>query len=188
MAIARDIAEQLRHMLRPIATRVANSIARGVVQLVDDSTKLQLVQLGILAEETVDAGEHFQPYGLSSVPLPGAEHVTLFPGGDRAHPIVIVVSDRRYRPTGGDPGLVALYNHVGARVLLLPDGTVEIRSASGAATKLPTLADYEALRVGFNSHIHAVATTGTAAAQTGTAAAVASPVSSPAGTTVLKAE
>jgi len=73
MPIARDMLDQMRHLLRPIATRVVNSIARGVVQLVDDSVKMQLLQLGVLSGETIDGAERFQPYGLSSVPLPGAE-------------------------------------------------------------------------------------------------------------------
>jgi hypothetical protein len=53
--------------------RVANTIVRGVVQLADDGKKLQLLQLGALAGETIDNAEHFQPYGFSSVPLAGAE-------------------------------------------------------------------------------------------------------------------
>lgn len=118
MAISRDILEQIRHLVRPIATRVANTVARAVVQLVDDDKKLQLVQLGVLAGETVDGAEHHQSYGLASVPLPGAEAVVLFPGGDRAHPLVVAVSDRRYRPTGGGGGEVCLYTDEGDTIRL----------------------------------------------------------------------
>jgi phage baseplate assembly protein V len=188
MAISRDIVDQLRHLLRPIAMRVANTVARGVVQLVDDDKKLQLIQLGVLAGETIDGAEYHQPYGFTSVPLAGAEAVVLFPGGDRAHPLVVAVSDRRHRPVGGEPGQVTMRHYLGAEVTMLEDGTVEVRSESGTATKLPTLADYNALRAAFNSHTHVVSTTGTAAAQTGTAAAVIAPVGSPTGTSVLKAE
>lgn len=135
MAIGRDVIDQLRHLLRPIATRVANTVARAVVQLVDDDRKLQLVQLGVLAGETVDGAEHHQPFGLSSVPLAGAEAVVVFPGGDRSHPLVVTVSDRRYRPTGGDPGDVTLYNVVdgatGAKVILLATGDIEVHPAPG---------------------------------------------------------
>lgn len=184
----RELLRQVGLMLRPLAVRVANGVARAVVQLVNDGTKLQLVQLGALPGETLDRAEHHQPFGFSSVPLAGAEAVVVFPGGDRGHPLVVVVSDRRHRPTDGEPGQITLYNQATPRVILLPDGHVEIRSKDGTATKLPTLADYEALRAAFNSHTHAVATTGSATAQTGTAAAVVTPVAAPTGTTVLKAE
>ncbi len=187
MAIAKDTLDQLRHLLRPVATRMANAIVRGVVQLVDDSVKQQLIQIGALAGETIDATEHFQPYGLSSVPLPGAETVTIFPNGDRGHPLTVAVSDRRYRPTGGVAGEVTLHNHVSARLILKADGTVEIRSASGTATRLPTLADYNTLRTTFNTHTHPVAGV-TAGAASVVSSVTATTVGAPTGTSVLKAE
>lgn len=129
MAISRELLDQLRHLLRPIATRVANSIARGVVQLVDDSKKLQLVQLGVLAGETVDGAEHFQPYGFFAIPLPGAEHVTLFPGGDRAHPITVVIADRRHRPTDGEPGEAGLATDEGDEIRLARGHTIVVATS-----------------------------------------------------------
>lgn len=185
MKLDRQLLDQLRHIARPLATRVANTIVRGVITLVDDSVKQQLLQFGGLSGETVDGAENFQPYGLSSVPLPGAENVTIYPNGDRSHPLTIAVSDRRYRPTGGTPGEVTLHNHVTARLVLKADGTVEIRSAGGTAIKLPTLADYNALRAAFNTHTHVYSAGPTAGAVT---AVPASTVGAPTGTQVLKAE
>lgn len=118
MGIDRETISQLRHLLRPIANRVANVIARGVVQRVDDARKLQLVQIGALPDETIDSGEHHQPYGFSSVPLPGAETVCAFPDGDRGHPLVVAISDRRHRPTGGQAGEVVMYTDEGDTVRL----------------------------------------------------------------------
>lgn len=132
MPIDRETLRQLSHMVRPLATRIANTIVRGVLQLADDSLKQQLLQLGALAEETIDGAENFQPYGLSAVPLAGAEHVTVFPGGDRSHPLTIAVSDRRYRPTGGQPGEVIVHNHVtGCRVTMKANGDVVVQAAAG---------------------------------------------------------
>lgn len=144
----RGTLDQLRHLLRPLATRVANTVARAVVQLVDDSTKLQLLQVGVLADETVDGAEHHQPYGLASVPLAGAEAVVVFPGGDRSHPLVVAVSDRRHRPTGGDPGQVTLHNHNGGMVTITADGDIiatpapgrEVLLGSASAADPPALA------------------------------------------------
>jgi phage baseplate assembly protein V len=180
----RELLDALRHLLRPLASRVANSIARAVVQLADDGTKLQLLQLGVLAGETVDKAEHFQPYGFSSVPLPGAEAVVLFPNGDRSHPIVVAASDRRYRPTGSQPGEVTIYNNANARVILKSDGTIEIRSASGTAAALATKADLANLKSAIQGWTP-VANDGGAALKT----ALTSLFSTwPAGTTKLKGE
>ena len=137
MPITRDQLDQLRHLLRPLATRVANTVARAVVNLVDDSKKMQLVQLGVLAGEPVagrdGAGcERFESYGLASVPDAGAEAVVLFPNGDRTHPLVVAVSDRRYRPTGGKSGDVVVYNKKGAKIILHADsGDIEIQPGAG---------------------------------------------------------
>lgn len=123
--------EHLRHLLRPLATRLANVIARATVQLASDGLKLQLLQLGVLAGETVDNAEHHQSYGFSSIPLAGAEAVVIFPNGDRSHPLAIAVSDRRYRPTGGQPGEVTVYNNVGSKVVMLASGDIQVTPAPG---------------------------------------------------------
>lgn len=141
MPLDRTVLDQLRHLLHPIATRLANTVARAVVQLVNDEKMMQLVQLGVLAEETVEGdggAEHFQAYGFSSVPLVGAEGVAAFPNGDRGHPLVLVVSDRRHRPTGGVAGEVCMYTDEGDVIRLgrgniisiVTSGEVKLGSAS----------------------------------------------------------
>lgn len=128
--ISRELLAQLGHAMRPIATRVANTIVRGVVQLADDSHKQQLLQIDGFEGGPIDGAENFQPYGLSSVPLAGAQHVTVFPNGDLAHPLTIAVSDRRYRPTGGKAGEVVLYTDEGD-VIRLGRGHVISLATSG---------------------------------------------------------
>lgn len=118
MGIPRELLAQLEHALRPIRNSVRSTIARAVVHLVNDAKKLQLIQVGALAGETIDDAEHHQPYGFSSVPLDGAEAILVFPGGDRGHPIAVAVSDRRYRPTGGVPGEVVVYTDEGDEIRL----------------------------------------------------------------------
>lgn len=136
MGIDREMLSQLGHLLRPIAMRAANAVARGVVQLVDDSKKLQLVQLGVLEGEDVPDGEHHQSYGFASVPLVGAEHVTIFPNGDRGHPLVIAISDRRHRPTGGQPGQVTMHHYAGAKVTMLANGDVVVQPGGSGVVRL----------------------------------------------------
>jgi phage baseplate assembly protein V len=131
MPLSREDLRQLERLLRPLATRAANTVARGVVQLVDDSTKMQLLQLGVLDGETLDGAEHFQPYGFYSVPLAGAEAAVIFPNGDRTHPIVVAVADRSKRPTDGDGGEVGIYGPTGARVRMMANGDIELQPAPG---------------------------------------------------------
>jgi phage baseplate assembly protein V len=120
----------LSKLLAPLRTRIANMIARAVVQLVDDEAKLQMLQLGVLADETRDQVERVQNYGFTCVPLRGAEAVVLFVDGRRDHGLVVAVDDRRHRMAGLQPGEVAVYNHVGASVVLKADGSVEVTGTS----------------------------------------------------------
>lgn len=124
--------DQVMKLLAPLRNRVANVLARAVVQLVNDLPKLQLVQLGVLEGETREGCERFQQYGMTSVPHAGAEAVVLFVGGRRDHGLVVAVDDRRYRMKGLQPGEVALYTDEGDYVLLKRGRIVEVK----AGTKL----------------------------------------------------
>jgi phage baseplate assembly protein V len=118
----------------PLSVRTANMISRAVIQLVDDSKMMQLVQIGVLDEEDVEGdggAEHFQPYGFGSVPLPGAEAILLCPNGDRSHPLVIATADRRWRPVDGEAGDVFMWHKAGAVIRMVANGDIEIRPASG---------------------------------------------------------
>lgn len=138
MGIDRATLDQLAHLLRPLSTRIASMVSRAVVQLVDDGPKLQSLQVGV-PEPRPDA-EHFQPYGFFSVPFPGAEAVVIFPNGDRSHPLVLVASDRRYRPTDGQLGEAGLATDEGDEIrlarghaiVLTSSGTIQLGSNSAA--------------------------------------------------------
>jgi phage baseplate assembly protein V len=111
-------------MIAPALRRLQNIFARGTVALVNASTKMQVLQVKLLADETLDVIEHFEPYGYTSHPLPGAEVLTLSVDGDRSHTVVIVTADRRYRPTGLAAGDVAVYDHRGQSIRLTDAGIV----------------------------------------------------------------
>jgi phage baseplate assembly protein V len=128
--------------------RIRGMVARAVVDLVNDATKLQGLQITIMAGQGADDVERFQNYGLTSVPLPGAEGIALAVGGVRAHTAVIAVDDRRYRVTGLVGGEVAVYDDLGHRVHLTRNGIV-IDGAGHAVTmvnlsKLRVESDIEA--------------------------------------------
>lgn len=111
-------------MIAPYARRLSNMLARGTVAAVNAASKMQGLQLRILAGEVKDNVEHFEPYGFTSNPNGGAEAVAVFLDGDRSHGIVVCVADRRYRLTGLKTGEVALHDDQGQKVHLTRDGIV----------------------------------------------------------------
>lgn len=144
-------------LLRPLEMKIANVIARGVIERVNDATKLQSVQFGALDDETIDDGERFQEYGFTSVPLAGSEAVIVFPDGDRGHPLVVAVDDRAQRLTGLDPGEVAVYSESGARIVLKASGDIEVEPGSGGKMLVRTsggVTDALVTKTEFMAHIH----------------------------------
>lgn len=108
---------QLARMMRSI-----NNLAlRATVRLVNATSKMQTLQVGLREGETKDGIEHVEPYGFTSHPNTGAEAITLFFNGDRSHGVAIVVGDRRYRLTGLEKGEVALHDDLGQKVHLKRD-------------------------------------------------------------------
>lgn len=128
-----NLAAQLRRFLAPLAQRIAHLAARSVLELVDDGTGLQRLQLRVLLGETRGDVERLQPYGLTSHPHPGAEGLAIFLNGNRDHGIVVQVDDRRYRLRGLEQGEVALYTDEGDKVHLRRGGQIEV-VAGGAVT------------------------------------------------------
>jgi phage baseplate assembly protein V len=108
------------------ARRVAMLVVRGRCAIVNDEKKMQQMQVQLLADETKDNVERFQPYGLSAHPLAGSEVVVAFLGGGRDHGIVLACDDRRYRPPALEPGDVALYTDEGMALHITRDRTVKL--------------------------------------------------------------
>lgn len=101
-------------------------IVRGVLKLVDSGRKMQSVQMGITAGEGKGGLEHFEPYGFTSNPAPGAEGVVVFLGGDRSHGAVICLADRRFRLAGLESGEVALYSDEGDSIVFKRGRVIEV--------------------------------------------------------------
>lgn len=111
----------LKKLVKPLSDRIRNLLSRGVLTLLDDSTKFQTLQMKGYAGETLDGIERFQDYGFVSHPEAGAEGIIVFPAGDRSHGIALVVGDRRYRIKVSKQD-VAMYDNRGQKVHLTPDG------------------------------------------------------------------
>lgn len=107
-----------------------NFLARGVVALVDAGRMLQSLQMRLTADEVKDGMEHFEPYGFTSNPHPGAEGLAAFLGGDRSHGVVICVSDRRFRLQGLQSGEVALHTDEGDVLHFKRGRVIEVQTAT----------------------------------------------------------
>jgi phage baseplate assembly protein V len=125
---------------------IANILARGVVALGNSASKLQSLQLRLLAGEVKDNVEHLEPYGFTACPQPGAEALAGFIGGDRSHGVVIVVADRRFRLQGLKPGEVALYTDEGdfihfkrGRILDIETVTLNIKASASVNFDTPLI-------------------------------------------------
>jgi phage gp45-like len=137
--------------------QIRNLIARAVVNLVDDGKHLQIVQLGVLADETVEDIERFQNYGFTSNPATGAEAVVLFVNGQRDHGLVVSVDDRRYRIANLASGEVAVYDKNGSKITLKANGDIDIAPASGNVNVTGTLkasVDVQVGSVSLKNHVH----------------------------------
>jgi phage baseplate assembly protein V len=105
-------------------------MARGTVVLAAAGKMMQTLQVRLTAGELKDNVEHFEPYGLTSNPQPGAEVLTMFLNGDRSHAVVVVASDRRYRIKELEPGEVAIYTDEGDKIHFKRGRIIDIETAT----------------------------------------------------------
>lgn len=132
----------IRSTQRDAAGRAFRALTRVTLSKIDDSKKVQEVDINILQDETKEGVERFQNYGFSSVPLKQkgkqvAEAIVAFLGGNRSHGVVIATDDRRYRPKDLKEGESVIYDHQGQQIHLSNDG---IR-LKGGDKKLPVHVD-----------------------------------------------
>jgi phage baseplate assembly protein V len=111
-------------LIAPYARRLSNMVSRGTVLMVDATGQTQRLQISLTAGDPKDGVEQIEPYGLTSHPHPGGQHVTAFLGGDRGNGITLIVGDIRYRLIGLAEGEVALYDDLGQQVHLTRNGIV----------------------------------------------------------------
>jgi len=114
----RERVNEFRKLVGPLQRSVRLMITRGVMTLVDDTTKTQEVQLNLLQGEVLSGLERFQQYGFTSVPFTGAEAIAAFIAGNRTQGVVLVVGDKRYRLTGLQGGEVALHDDQGQMIVI----------------------------------------------------------------------
>lgn len=116
----------LQRILNSFKVRILNMFARGFVESIDDSSQIQKVKAKLMADESLDDLERLQDYGFASKPLPNAEVLVVFPGGNRGHGVVIKADDRRYRIKNLQNGEVAIYTDEGDKIHFKRNRKIEI--------------------------------------------------------------
>ena len=108
---------------RQFRDRIGMMVARGILNLVDDSGEVQLVQITMLDGEVSDQVEHRQPYGFTSNTKGGGstEAIVLAVGGQRGNAVAILVGDPASRLKGLQPGEVAMHDDQAQRIVILRD-------------------------------------------------------------------
>jgi phage baseplate assembly protein V len=127
----------MREMLNRVAGRVRLMVGRCILQGIDDTTKMQSVQVMVREGEVRDKCEHFQHYGFTSVPHPGAEGIGLAVGGSTDHMVVICLDDRRYRLKGLQEGEVALYTDEGDSIVFKRGRIIEVTAGTKVVFNTP---------------------------------------------------
>jgi len=146
------VGHLIERLLAPLRRRLRLMVLRAVVAQVDDGKPLQLVQIVGLAGEAADDVPHLQPYGLTAVPLPGAEGLALTVGGAASHRVLVAVDDRRVRPTGLLPGEVMLYGPLGQQVHLTALGKIKIGNDTAELLDVVhQLLDYVQTKISFSN-------------------------------------
>lgn len=119
-------------MDKETADKTRGMVRRGVLKNIKDDGQTQTASVEVAEGVWRHDVEIMQPYGSAShVPADGSLAVVLAIGGDQGDLVVMNVSNPSKRLGKLPEGAVGNYNEHGDRVLVLPDGTVQV--AAGTA-------------------------------------------------------
>lgn len=106
-----------KRLIRSLQNKIFLLIGRALISAIDNSEGTQKLSISLLQNENLSGVERLENYGFTSYPKPGAEGVALFLNGNRNQGIVIVVHDRRYKPTDHLEGESIVYTDEDAAAL-----------------------------------------------------------------------
>jgi phage baseplate assembly protein V len=157
-----DVVASIMESLRKLRHRVDATVARVVIEKVNDALKTQRVTVSILAGETAPDVEHFQPYGLSFTPPVGSEAIGLAVAGARSHTLVICAQHPGERPTESPARTGGLYTNGEWRLYIDASGVVHLGAETGAefvALAQLVRTQLDDIRAKFDAHIHTTTAT-----------------------------
>ncbi len=123
----------MQQALQQVWRRLQLLAAQGAASLVG----AEVVQVKVLDGEVIKA-QRVEPYGLSYRPKPGAQAYVVFPGGDRALGLALVVGDKRYQMDLAE-GEVALHDDEGNFVRLGRGGVVTVKASTSITLDAPVV-------------------------------------------------
>lgn len=132
------MSKTLERAFHTLRNRVLLLVGRAVLRAVAEGNGRQFVEFTALAGETKSKVQRVQQYGTNSVPKGGAEVIFVALGGNRDHPVAIVVDDPRYRPTDWEPGDSGLYNDDDTIIRLMGD-EILIKASTKIRIETPRL-------------------------------------------------
>ena len=134
---------------------------RGLVRRAKYGDKTRYLQMQVEGGQALDNLEHFEPFGFTSHPLPGAEGIVLAFNGNGSHSVVFCVGDSRFKFQVKE-GEVAIYNVHGDKVHIKEDRTILVKALkvmldadeceSSCSIKAPDFINQDGLS--FNDHGH----------------------------------
>jgi phage gp45-like len=108
-----------------------------VLKNIKDDGQTQTASVEVAEGVFRDDVEIMQPYGSAShVPADGSLAVVLAVGGDQGDLVILQVSNPSKRLGKLPEGAVGNYNEHGDRVLILPDGTVQVAAGTALDVKV----------------------------------------------------
>lgn len=122
--MALDIPSVMK-LMKPLKRMVEAMVARSIINSIKYMDGVQVVQLSVLADETMDDIEHMQEFGFASGPPAGSSALVLSVAGERGHMVVVATDNAEHRPEV-EPGESMLYNEFGVTLKLNKDGELEL--------------------------------------------------------------
>jgi len=109
-------------VIQRLYQRVQGMFALGRIGATRDDRPMGSAQVRIGTEDVRDNVPMLGIYGVTSVPLAGAEALVMFLGGARSNPVVIGTGDGLHRVRNLGPGETALHNASGMIIRLTAGG------------------------------------------------------------------
>lgn len=150
-----ELGRLIEKALAPLQRKLRLMATRAIVRMVDPGALLQQLQVAAVGGELLDNIEHWEPYGFTSNPQPGAEALLLSLGGDRDHAVVVNVADRRFRLRNTAPGEVALFTDEGDVIHFKRGNHIYIDSANQVTVKAANKVLIDAPLAEFTGNIEA---------------------------------
>jgi phage baseplate assembly protein V len=151
-----SFTDELVRFVEPLTRTLRLMVSKAVVDTVDDSGAMQVLNVIVSRDEVADEVERIQPMGLTSVPPEGAEALTVLVNGERQHMVCIAVDSAASRPTGLAAGEVCVYRNPNNKIIFKANGDVEVHAEGdiklgpGTVKKLFN----EDFKTTFENHVH----------------------------------